>query len=218
MKYKSILLFGAPGSGKGTQGKILSAIPGFYHSSTGDIFRSLDLQSEMGRVFWEYSSRGELVPDEFTVKLWKNYIKGMEMINNFHPETEILVLDGIPRNQTQAVLMDDILDVVKVIYLVCADMKKMIERLRRRALKENRFDDANDKVIQHRLEVYDRDTRPVLEHYAPDKIATVDATLSQIRVLQAVMNVIVPIKSDIDHARETAERSGLMDKVPVGAK
>ena len=114
--------------------------------------------------------------------------------------------------------MDDILDVVKVIYLVCADMKKMVERLRRRALKENRFDDANDKVIQHRLEVYDRDTKPVLEHYPKDKIEMVDATMSQIRVLQAIMNVVVPIKSDLDHARETAERSGLMDKpVAVGA-
>ena len=53
----------------------------------------------------------------FTVKLWKNYIKGMEMINQFHPETEILVLDGIPRNLKQAELLDDTLDVVKVIYL-----------------------------------------------------------------------------------------------------
>ena len=211
MRYKSILLFGAPGSGKGTQGKILSAIPGFYHSACGDVFRSLDLRSEMGRIFWEYSSRGELVPDEFTVKLWKNFIKGMEMVNQFHAETEILVLDGIPRNKTQAKLLDDTLDVVKVIYLVCADMKKMVERLRRRALKENRFDDANDKVIQHRLEVYERDTHPVLEHYAPDKIAKIDATMSQIRVLKEIIEVIVPIKSAIDHARETAEMSGLVE-------
>jgi adenylate kinase len=218
MRYKTILLFGAPGSGKGTQGKILGAIPGFYHSACGDVFRTLDLQSEMGRIFWEFSSRGELVPDEFTVRLWKNYIKGMEMINNFHPETEILILDGIPRNLEQAKLMDDTLDVVKVIYLVCADMKKMVERLRRRALKENRFDDANDKVIQHRLEVYEEETHPVLQHYSQDRVAHVDATMSQIRVLEAVMKVIVPIKSAIDHARETAERSGLMDKpTPVGA-
>src|SRR5437867_3588923 len=170
MRYKSILLFGAPGSGKGTQGKILGAIPGFFHSACGDVFRSLDLNSRMGRVFWEYSSRGELVPDEFTVELWKNFIKGMEMVNQFHPETELLVLDGIPRNERQAALLDDTLDVVQVIYLKCADMRKMVERLRRRALKENRIDDANDAVIQHRLEVYEQETRPVLEHYAKDKI------------------------------------------------
>src|SRR5580765_4847088 len=189
MRFKTVLLFGAPGSGKGTQGKILATVPGFYHSACGDVFRTLDLQSEMGRIFWEFSSRGELVPDEFTVKLWKNYIKGMEMINNFHPETEILILDGIPRNLEQAKLMDETLDVVTVIYLDCTDMKKMVERLRRRALKENRFDDANDKTIQHRLEVYERETHPVLEHYQTDKIARVDATMSQIKVLKGIMDV-----------------------------
>jgi len=219
MRYKTVLLFGAPGSGKGTQGKILGAIPGFYHSATGDIFRSLDLQSEMGRVFWQYSSRGELVPDEITVKLWRNYMNGMEMINQFHSETEILVLDGIPRNKAQAELLDQTIDVVKVIYLVCADMKKMIERLRRRALKENRFDDANDKVIQHRLEVYERDTRPVLEHYPADKIAKVDATMNQLAVLSEIIKVLAPVKSAIDHARDTQQRSGLAPPSarPVGA-
>ena len=77
MRYKTVLLFGAPGSGKGTQGKILGAIPGFYHSACGDVFRTLDLQSEMGRIFWQYSSQGKLVPDEFTVNVWKNYIRGI---------------------------------------------------------------------------------------------------------------------------------------------
>src|SRR5213593_3611235 len=220
MRYKTVLLFGAPGSGKGTQGKILESIPGFYHSACGDIFRSLDLLSEMGRIFWQYSSRGELVPDEFTVKLWKQYIAGMEMVNQFHPETELLVLDGIPRNPRQAELLDDTIDVVKVIYLVCADMSKMVERLRRRALKENRFDDANDKVIQHRLEVYEKETKPVLEHYAPDKIAKVDATMNQLAVLSEIIKVLAPIKSAIDHARETQLRSGLAPPPqtrPVGA-
>src|SRR5215208_6889127 len=56
-RYKTILLFGAPGSGKGTQGKIIGTIPGFMHSSTGDIFRSLDLASDVGRKFWEFAGR-----------------------------------------------------------------------------------------------------------------------------------------------------------------
>ena len=219
MRYKTVLLFGAPGSGKGTQGKILGAIPGFYHSACGDVFRTLDLQSEMGRIFWQYSSRGELVPDEFTVKLWKNYIAGMEMINQFHPDNSLLVLDGIPRNVEQAKLLEGTLDVVKIIYLVCADMNKMIERLRRRALKENRFDDANDKVIQNRLEVYERDTKPVLDHYPADKIARVDATMNQLAVLSEIIKVLAPIKSAIDHAKDTQQRSGLAPKSPqpVGA-
>ena len=94
LRYKTILLFGAPGSGKGTQGKILGAIPGFFHSSTGDIFRSLDLQSPTGRTVWEYVSKGKLVPDQLTINIWKQYLQGMELINQFHPETEIIVLDG----------------------------------------------------------------------------------------------------------------------------
>jgi adenylate kinase len=206
MIYKAILLFGAPGSGKGTQGKILGAIPGFYHSACGDVFRSLDLQSEMGRTFWQFSSRGELVPDEFTVQLWRNYIKGMEMVNQFHPETEILVLDGIPRNPKQARLLDDTIEVIKVIHLICADMTKMVERLRRRALKENRFDDASDEVIRKRLGVYERETRPVLECYPQDRIAKVDATMSQIGVLSEIIKIIAPLKEELDHKREAGEK------------
>jgi hypothetical protein len=73
-------------------------------------------------------------------------------------------------------------------------------------------------VIRNRLEVYEKETKPVLDHYPDDKIERVDATMSQIRVLNAIINVLVPIKSAIDHARETQERSGLVDRAPVGAK
>jgi adenylate kinase len=204
MRYKSILLFGAPGSGKGTQGRIIGTIPGFYHSATGNIFRSLDLESEMGRTFWEYAGKGKLVPDEVTIKLWKQYIKGMEMINQFHPDSEILVLDGIPRNLKQAQLLDDTIEVVKVIHLVCADMSKMVERLRRRALRENRFDDASDEVIRRRLEVYERETRPVLEYYPADRVVRVEATMSQIRVLSRLVEYLVPLKEEHDRQHEKA--------------
>jgi adenylate kinase len=198
MRYKTILLFGAPGSGKGTQGKIVASIPGFFHVACGDIFRTLDLQSEMGRLFWEYSSKGKLVPDEFTVRLWKQYLQGLAMIHQFHPETEILVLDGIPRNPVQAKLLDQTIDVLKVIHLMCGDLDKMVERLRRRALKENRFDDANDQVIQRRLMVYDVETKPVLDYYPQERIARVDATMTQIHVLSEIVKVLAPLKDELD--------------------
>ena len=215
MRYKSILLFGAPGSGKGTQGKILGSIPGFYHSACGDVFRTLDLQSEMGRVFWDYAGKGKLVPDEFTVKLWKQFIQGMEMVNQFHPETQMLVLDGIPRNVEQAKLLEDTLDVVRVVHLRCADMGKMVERLKRRALKENRFDDANDKVIQRRLEVYEQETAPVLSFYPPEKIVKIDATMSQIRVLSEIIRLLVPLKEDMDRAWEKTEAAAALKTPPT---
>lgn len=215
MRYNAILLFGAPGSGKGTQGRIIGTIPGFYHTACGDIFRSLDLQGEMGRLFWQFSSTGQLVPDEFTIKLWKQYIVGMEYVNQFHPETEILVLDGIPRSVQQAKLLEDTLNVVKVIHLVCENLDKMVERLRRRALKENRFDDANDDVIARRLKVYDAETAPVLESYSPDKILKVDATMSQIRVLSEIVKVLVPLKEQLDQAREESKRKSTPAQKPV---
>ena len=192
-RYKTILLFGAPGSGKGTQGKILGTIPGFFHSSTGDIFRSLDLQSPTGRTVWEYVSKGKLVPDGLTINIWKQYLQGMELINQFHPETEIMVLDGLPRSVEQAKLLEDTLDVLKVIHLV-ADQAKMVERLRRRALKENRVDDASDEVIGRRFEIYMKETQPVLECYPEEKVVTIEAAQSQIRVLNTIIDVLVPLK------------------------
>ncbi len=204
-RYKTILLFGAPGSGKGTQGKILGEIPGFFHSSTGDIFRSLDLQSEIGRTVWEYSSKGRLVPDELTINIWKQYIRGMEWINGFHPETEIIILDGLPRNANQAQLLEDTIDVLKVIHLM-ADQAKMNERLRRRALKENRVDDASEEVIKKRFDIYERDTKPVLAYYPPEKIVNVNAAQSQVRVLSDIIKILVPLKEHIDdESKETDE-------------
>ena len=204
MRYKAILLFGAPGSGKGTQGKIIGQIPGFFHSSTGDIFRSLDLRSEMGRAFWEYASRGQLVPDDITIKVWRQYITGMEWINQFHPESEVIVLDGLPRNVKQAKLLEKEIEVIKIIYLR-AELDKMVERLRRRALKENRFDDANDAVIRKRLETFERDTRPVLDQYAPEIVVRIDAMQSQIEVLAEIIKQLIPVKHDMDRRVEEAE-------------
>jgi adenylate kinase len=200
MRYKTILLFGAPGSGKGTQGKILGNIPGFFHCATGDIFRSLDLSSETGKIFWDYSSRGELVPDEIVVQVWRQFVKGMELINQFYPETQFMVLDGLPRSVRQAQLLQDSIEVVKIIYLQ-ADQKKMVERLRRRALKENRIDDASDEVIVNRLAVFERDTRPVLEFYPPELTIKVDASLSMIRVLSHIIRELVPLKETQDGSR-----------------
>jgi len=208
-RYKTILLFGAPGSGKGTQGKILGSIPGFFHSSTGDIFRSLDLQSTTGRTVWEFVSRGKLVPDELTINIWKQYLQGMELINQFHPESEIIVLDGLPRSEVQARILEDTIDVLKVIHLV-ADQAKMVERLRRRALKENRVDDASDEVISRRFDVYQKETKPVLEYYPHDKVVTIDAAQSQIQVLSEIIRVLVPLKEHHDghHEPDHADAGG----------
>src|SRR5437867_5319969 len=74
MRYNTFILFGAPGSGKGTQGKTLGTIPRYYHCACGDVFRSIDTRTKVGKAFLEYSSKGQLVPDEITVELWREAI------------------------------------------------------------------------------------------------------------------------------------------------
>ncbi len=187
MKYKTVLLFGAPGAGKGTQGKILGSIPNFFHCACGDAFRSLTVTSPLGKVFVEYSSKGQLVPDEPTIELWRQSIEGNTRTGRFHPETDTLVLDGIPRNVHQAKMLEKTLDVRAVFYLHCRDLNKMIARLQRRALKENRLDDANLDVIRERLKTYDLETKPVLKFYGRKLVHNIDSTQSPVEVLTAIL-------------------------------
>jgi adenylate kinase len=165
MKYRTILLFGAPGAGKGTQGKILGTIPNFFHCACGDVFRSLKADSPIGKVFLEYSSRGQLVPDRTTIELWHDFIANSTKAARFRAEHDTLVLDGIPRNVRQAEILSDTLNVVAIFYLRCTNQEALIARLQRRALKENRLDDANLDVIRERQATYDRETKPVLDYY-----------------------------------------------------
>lgn len=183
MKYTTYLLFGAPGSGKGTQGKTLGSIPRFYHCPCGDVFRSIDTRSNVGKAFLEYSSKGQLVPDEITVELWKEAIESAVDGHKFKPDIDTLVLDGIPRNVNQAKIMEALIDVKKVFHLSCPNRETLFTRLKKRALKDNRLDDANEQVIQRRLAIYEEESKPVLEHYSEDRVCVVDATQPPAKVL-----------------------------------
>ncbi|MDB6032052.1 MAG: adk [Verrucomicrobiales bacterium] len=193
MKYRTILLFGAPGSGKGTQGKILGAVPNLFHFACGDAFRNLRIDDPLGRVFIEYSSKGMLVPNEATIGLWQKNIKASTVDGEFNPEVDTLVLDGIPRNPQQALMLQDFLDVRAVFNLHCSDSNKMVERLQRRALRENRLDDANLEVIRKRLETYENETKQVLDFYGPKLVYTIDATQPPVKVLREVLEILAKV-------------------------
>jgi adenylate kinase len=193
MKYRTILLFGAPGAGKGTQGKILGTIPNFFHCACGDVFRSLKTDSSVGQIFLEYSSRGELVPDEPTVDLWRYFIHGCTKTGRFHPGQDTLVLDGIPRNVHQAEMLYETLDVVGIFYLRCTEMDNLVERLQRRALKENRLDDANMDVIRKRLKTYERESKPVLKFYGKSVLHRINADQSPAKVLVDILKHLVKV-------------------------
>jgi len=190
MKYRTILLVGAPGAGKGTQGKILGSIPNFFHCACGDVFRNLTIDSELGRAFVKYSSKGKLVPDEYTVRLWRENIQAQTQLGRFEPDRATLVLDVIPRNKRQAEMLSDALDVVAAFNFVCADEGKLVERLQRRALRDNRLDDANLDVIKKRLQIYEQETKPVLDYYGPKLVHSIDSTQTPINVLRDILRVI----------------------------
>jgi len=190
MKYHTYLLFGAPGSGKGTQGKTLGTIPRFFHCPCGDVFRSIDTRTKVGKAFLEYSSKGELVPDDITVELWKEAIDAAVDAHKFKPDIDVLVLDGIPRNVNQAKIMSELIDVQKVFHLSCPNRETLFTRLKKRALKDNRLDDANEQVIQRRLATYESESKPVLSYYGEDLITTVDATQSPARVLFRILESV----------------------------
>jgi adenylate kinase len=193
MKFRTILLVGAPGAGKGTQGKILGTIPNFFHCACGDVFRNLTIDSELGRIFVRYSSKGKLVPDTYTVRLWRDNITAQTQLGRFDPERDTLVLDGIPRNLHQAKMLVDALDIVAVINFICPDENRLAERLQRRALRDNRLDDANFEVIKKRLAIYEKETKPILEYYGPNLVHTIDSTQSPINVLRDILRVVAKI-------------------------
>ena len=198
-RYKTVLLFGAPGAGKGTQGKILGQIPGFFHLACGDVFRSLDTTSDLGAKFLDFSSRGELVPDELTIEMWRQNMHAQTVLSLYKPKVDLLVLDGIPRSLGQAKAMAPYLDVLSVIHLVCPDLDAMVQRMKKRAIKENRLDDADERVIRRRFEVYDRETSPVLDYYSSDLVTEVSAMGSPAEVLEHVLEAVVPVQNKHFH-------------------
>ncbi len=139
------------------------------------------------RTFIEYSGQGKLVPDEPTIQLWRHFIENNTKVGRFHPDTDTLVLDGIPRNVRQAEILRDTLNVTAVFYMKSADEEKLIARIQRRAIKENRLDDANLSVIRDRLSVYDKETKPVLKFYGRHLVHRINADQEPAKVLADIL-------------------------------
>jgi adenylate kinase len=131
------------------------------------------------------------VPDEITVKLWMARIADMVGAHTFKPDIDSLILDGIPRNVEQAKIMTDMIDVKRVFYLSCPDNSALVTRLKKRALKENRFDDANEEVIRRRLATYEAESKPVIEYYGPELTRVIDATQPPVRVAHDILSAII---------------------------
>ncbi|GAA5116662.1 nucleoside monophosphate kinase [Luteolibacter yonseiensis] len=203
-KRPAFIILGAPGSGKGTQGKILGSIPRFFHCACGDVFRSLDTRTALGRKFVDYSSRGELVPDELTIELWKAQLDNLADTHVYKPDIDFLILDGIPRNVRQAEILQNHIEVHQVFHLSCPNRNELARRMRKRALKDNRIDDASDKVIDQRIATYEAETKPILEFYRDEMITTIDATQPPVKVLAEMIQRITSLSIYNQMARHIA--------------
>lgn len=194
-RYSSILMFGCPGSGKGTQGAVVGQMANLIHLAMGDIFRGLDKQSEIGQEFLSYSSKGQLVPDELTIRVFRHHVDQKIQEGIIKPDYHTLILDGIPRTVMQVDLLKDVIEVKRIIHLVMEDREGLIKRLMDRASKSGRPDDADRSVIENRITVYEKETFPVLDAYDKQLIRKVNADQHPLAVLKDVADSLVEVVS-----------------------
>jgi adenylate kinase len=159
----NILVLGPQGSGKGTQASRIKATYGIPHIATGDMLREMrELSTELGRELKEVMDRGDLVDDELMVRLIRDRLSRGDTFGGF-------VLDGFPRTMPQAEALDDLLrelgrELDVVFDFQVPDREVLLQRLLGRAAAEGRSDDTPE-AIERRLELYDRETAPLVEYY-----------------------------------------------------
>lgn len=159
----NIVLFGPPGAGKGTQSERLIEKYGLIHISTGDLFRyHLKNETELGKLARSYMDNGKLVPDEVTINMLEEEVKQ-------HDNPKGFIFDGFPRTESQAAALDNFLksNGTAVTTMLALDVpeEELRKRLTARAETSGRPDDADPAVIQKRIDVYNAETRPVLDYY-----------------------------------------------------
>lgn len=155
---KRLIFLGPPGAGKGTQAQILAEIYQIPHISTGDILRlAVAQKTTLGQKAKDYMDRGELVPDDLILDLIKERLSLADTTNGW-------ILDGFPRNIAQAEFLDKLLTELDLDADCILNLEVPDEVLTERLLERKRPDD-NEETIRRRLEIYHKDTVPVIEFY-----------------------------------------------------
>ena len=159
----NLILFGKPGSGKGTQAEFVKRKYDLVHISTGDLFRNnISNNTDLGLLAKSYMEKGDLVPDEVTIKM-------LEAEVNKHPNANGFIFDGFPRTTIQAEILDQFLSTLKLsISMTIAlevDENLLIDRLINRGKDSGRADDQDRSKIQNRFEEYNNKTYPLINYY-----------------------------------------------------
>ena len=159
----NLILFGKPGSGKGTQAEFVKIKYDLIHISTGDLFRNnISNNTELGLLAKSYMDKGDLVPDEVTIKMLESEV-------NNHPNAKGFIFDGFPRTTVQAEILDQFLITLKLsISMTIAlevDENLLIERLISRGKDSGRSDDQDRTKIQNRFDEYNKKTSPLINYY-----------------------------------------------------
>ncbi len=159
----NIVIFGAPGSGKGTQSELLIKEYGLAHISTGDVLRKQIAQgTELGKIADSYISNGKLIPDELMIDILDN------VLENMAETAKGVIFDGFPRTINQAEALDELLKKrnteLSIVLGLEVEENELIERLINRGKTSGRSDD-NLETIQKRLGVYHTQTDPLRDHY-----------------------------------------------------
>lgn len=186
----NMIMFGPPGSGKGTQSKLVAEHYDFLHLSTGDLFRrEIENKTALGDIVKAFINRGLLVPDNIVMREFYRYAL-------MHQEASGIVFDGFPRNPKQAANLDMVfhkkeLRIALVIFMQVPD-HELITRVLGRAIDSGRTDDTIE-IMQKRLEVYKTITRPVIDYYkVTRRLVEVDGT----REVEVVANEIKDIVAE----------------------
>jgi len=196
----NVLFLGPQGSGKGTQAKRVAAAYGIPHIATGDIIREMkELPTDLGRELKEVYDRGDLVSDELMIRLIRDRLGRGDTVPGF-------VLDGFPRTMPQAEALDTVLrdlgrELDAVLEFQVPDRQQLLERMLKRAAEEGRSDDTPE-AIQRRLELYDRETAPLVEYYR-----TAQGNVCGIHADRAVDEVFREIEETLDQVQRREGRA-----------
>lgn len=185
----NLVLFGKPGAGKGTQAVFLKEKYNLIHISTGDLFRfNIKNETELGKLAQSFMDKGDLVPDEVTIKMLESEV-------NANPNAKGFIFDGFPRTIAQAQALDTFLEgknlSITATLALDADDEILIQRLLERGKVSGRTDDQDEEKIRNRFVEYNEKTAPLIAYYQKqNKLKTINGIGSIEEITQRLSNEI----------------------------